>query len=72
MPWPRRSIVLCRYGPHPHGCVICVNWSAQISGQFSSAIGAVRPHISINGITPEAFAKNADKAYNNSQTLTQN
>ena len=33
---------------------------------------AVRPHTSLNGMTPEAFAQHANKAYNNPQTLTQN
>jgi putative transposase len=33
---------------------------------------AVRPHTSLNGMTPEAFAQHAKKAYNNPQTLTQN
>ncbi|WP_370636414.1 integrase core domain-containing protein [Komagataeibacter sp. FNDCR2] len=31
---------------------------------------AVRPHTSLNGITPEASARHANKAYNNPQTLT--
>lgn len=33
---------------------------------------AVRPHTSLNGMTPEAFAQHAKKVYNNPQTLTQN
>ena len=33
---------------------------------------AVRPHTSLNGMTPEAFAQQASKAYINTQTLTQN
>ncbi|OUL66688.1 hypothetical protein HK16_08465 [Acetobacter senegalensis] len=33
---------------------------------------AVRPHTSPNGMTPEAFAQHAIKAYNNPQTLTSN
>lgn len=31
---------------------------------------AVRPHAGLNGMTPEAFAQHANKAYNDSQTLT--
>ena len=31
---------------------------------------AVRPHTSLNGMTPEAFAQHAKTAYNNAQTLT--
>lgn len=31
---------------------------------------AVRPHTSLNGMTPEAFAQHAKTAYNNPQTLT--
>lgn len=33
---------------------------------------AVRPHTSLNGMTPQAFAQHASKAYINTQTLTQN
>ena len=30
----------------------------------------VRPHTSLNGMTPEAFAQHTNKVYNNPQTLT--
>jgi putative transposase len=32
---------------------------------------AVRPHTSLNGMTPQAFAQHAKAAYSNPQTLTQ-
>ncbi|PYD49511.1 hypothetical protein CFR79_14265 [Komagataeibacter saccharivorans] len=31
---------------------------------------AVKPHTSLNGMTPEAFAQHAKTAYSNAQTLT--
>ncbi|GAN91342.1 transposase [Gluconobacter frateurii M-2] len=33
---------------------------------------AVRRHTSLNGMTPEAFAQHAKKAYSNLKTITQN
>lgn len=33
---------------------------------------AVRPPAGLDGMTPKAFAQNADKAYINPQNLTQN
>ncbi|GAA4505275.1 hypothetical protein GCM10023158_37880 [Gluconacetobacter tumulicola] len=40
--------------------------------EIVAVYNAVRPHTSLNGMTPEAFAQHAGKAYNNPQTLTQN
>ncbi len=47
-----------------HARTVIEDWRADYN--------AVRPHTSLNGMTPEAFAQHATKAYNNTQTLTQN
>lgn len=47
-----------------HACSIIDAWRADYN--------AIRPRTSLNGMTPEAFAQHANKAYSNPQTLTQN
>ncbi|WP_264784181.1 transposase, partial [Gluconacetobacter azotocaptans] len=46
------------------GCSVIDAWRADYN--------AIRPHTSLNGMTPETFAQHANKAYSNPQTLTQN
>lgn len=47
-----------------HAGTVIEDWRADYN--------AVRLHTSLNGMTPYAFAQHATKAYNNTQTLTQN
>ncbi|RDI31594.1 integrase-like protein, partial [Gluconacetobacter liquefaciens] len=45
-----------------HARTVIEDWRADYN--------AVRPHTSLNSMTPEAFAQHATKAYSNAQTLT--